>query len=1050
MGQRGNQQDIDGQAWHSIGVRLGQFGLDTREPSEPGALARLINARFEDDRTIVQRHGHTGRRVKDAANFPPLGPTARVTGDWVYGHGATVATDNAQAWENAHHPFPNKAEGVFSFDGADIMWTGDRLLVSREGEGVPALGRSTFWSRVASTTSSPQYGIPAFLPVQADSTPPSRVTGDYLQTCVTDSLRVFVHTASSELWAWVVDRETGAVVSSTEITGLSSNSPESPVVLSSNGVPVVLWLDTGVIYMAYWTGLTWSTPNNVASNVGAFDFALTAAGFVLAYRQQTPAAPAIKLLAFAGTAAQDVPFVGHTALADFPDDPSGALSLDVAPDGQIAVVADCSGTGLVARLYTADLTPRIAWTTVVGASGFTGGLSCRTRGLKNADSGYDIVVHASRGEATGVQIYSVAPDVSSETADVFTLTRQNSTLVSRSFRVGDEVFCWLRSGLAETCYLVGGGPKTQVCGYCDREEALDRSAYGLQYVLPDPLDELKFTWCRLYETGQTYARGGNVRVGDLDFLPALTTARFGKSVYLSGCNVRNWDGVELGDAGFHDYPVVSAAAEGTGGSLTALGTYRYRVYAVRYNARGERFKSAAVTYTAATLTGSNNALTLTIKTLPSTNHTDIRYEVYRTEDGGTTYYAEGTVAHNGDAATVSFVSGSISDADLISNEADPHQTGVGQLAEVEEFGPLGCTILATSGDRLWTAGGQVPKGVVQFSKLKEDGEGAGFDALAGFVTADIEGQDITAIHPLNDTTAIHQRRRLFIVAGTGPDNYGRGSFSVPQIVLADGAAHQAGVGLNQLGAVYWGVDGPRLLTVSFRVLNISAPVRTISEGLEPSGVLVRPEDHEVVWFTRDGTALLWNYLTDGGRWAQWTGLKVAAVSDEGTMAMTDGRLFYRDPDAVGDDGQGFEFLWRMANLRGEQLLQGYHSLRSIGVVGAHKGPHQLRFRVFYDGAPLWAEEWVWSPQEDTWLSSVEDVEDLTPAQVDALATRGRSGSYQTHKRVARHQCTHFAVEVSNIDADGPTYIPYELSLELGSRGGLGRTPPSTFATTVGR
>jgi hypothetical protein len=576
-------------------------------------------------------------------------------------------------------------------------------------------------------------------------------------------------------------------------------------------------------------------------------------------------------------------------------------------------------------------------------------------------------------------------------------------------------------------------------------------------VLADPSDErgLTFTWTRPFNTGQTYSRGGDVRTGDIDFLPEMTPVQFGKSVYLSGSAVRNYDGVTLGDTGFQDYPVVTADAPGTTGSMTADEDYYFRVYAVRYNARGERFQSSGVTYGPVTLTAPDDDTTLTISTLPCTNHSDVIFEVYRSEGDGTTFYLDGTVDNDLTAASVTFtstrrdLSTPLADDDLIQQLGDSHAAGVGALSELEEWGPLGCSLLAVAGDRLWGAGGQVPAGVAQFSKLKEDGEGAGFDSLAGFQTVDSEGSEITSVVALNDVVVCFQRTRLNVIVGAGPDNYGRGAFTIPQIMLADGATTHRGTCITQLGVLFWGEGGPRLLTTALQVQNISAPVRPLGETLEPSGVRANLSQHEVVWYTRSGTALLWNYLDGTSRWATWSGLNVAGCSSS-ALVTTDGRLLYEDADAVGDDGQQLAFTWRSGNLRPEQIMAGHTLLRAVGIVGAHEGAHRIRVRIYYNGSPLWAEQWTWEPDNDTWLTIGEDLEDLTPEQIDALPTVDRSGAYLFHKRTARQTCQFFQVEVSTVNADSPTYTPYELSLELGSRGGLGRTPVNTFTTTIGR
>jgi hypothetical protein len=1047
--QRSNQRDADEVTYQTIGVPLGLSGLDLREPVEPGSLTRLLNARFSDEKSIRQRNGHEGVLIRDDSGLAPLGSSYGVSGDWVFGHGATVSTDNASSWAGAHHPFPNRGAGTLRFNGADILWTGDRLLISA-GDGEAARGSSPFWNRSTSTTPLAR-GIPAYLPLQTDGTPPDAISGSYVETALTTTLRAFAEcSGTGDVTAWIVDRATNVVIDKSVVSETDS-SPVEVRIINSNDTVVVIWrdYDSRVLYKNHWTGSAWSGEDVIRSDVYAFDVCPVPGGFYLLWREGNPTADALKIGAYTGTRTSGATFTFDTEVTT-DTTPAGPVALDVAANGQVGVLYE--GTGLHFRVFNESLTAVTAWAALDNNSSWAGGISLRARGLLKSSGEYGWVIHACRSAELGVKIAEAT--ISAGVASFNSVTRFNSVLASKSWLAGDEVFCWLRSTCADTHYLVAGTvPQPQVCGYADREEATTRTTHDNNLAIPmvsaDPLDErgLTFTWARPFDTGQDYSRAGNVRVGDIDLLPRTTFVQYGKSVYSSGSAVRNWDGVELGDAGFQDYPTVSSTSQGTDGSLEALGEYYFRVYAVRYNKRGERFQSPALTTSKVTLESGKDAATLTIKTLPSTNHEDIVYEVYRTEHLGTTFYLDGTVDNDLTAATVTYTSRG-SDADLIDNLGDSHAPGIGQLAEIEEMGPVGCAILAVSGDRLWGIGGQVAPGLAQFSKLKEDGEGAGFDALGGFQSVDTEGGNLTSVHPLNDTTVIHQERRLFVVAGTGPDNYGRGAFSVPQIVLADGAITHFGCALIQLGAVYWGADGPRLLTTGFQVRNISAPVRPLAATLEPSGCRANLSGHEVMWYTEDGTALLWSYLGDNSRWAQWSGLHIAGCSDD-VLCTTDGRLLYEDPDAVGDDGQTFAFVWAMARLRPEQVLGGFTLLRDVGVVGRFDGPHRLRFRIYYNGSPLWTDEWIWEPTTDTWLATADDYADLTPAEIDALTTVDRSGGYMTHKRVSRQNCQFFEVEVSNIEATGPTYTPHELTLELGARGGMGRVPVNTFTTTVG-
>jgi hypothetical protein len=198
-----------------------------------------------------------------------------------------------------------------------------------------------------------------------------------------------------------------------------------------------------------------------------------------------------------------------------------------------------------------------------------------------------------------------------------------------------------------------------------------------------------------------------------------------------------------------------------------------------------------------------------------------------------------------------------------------------------------------------------------------------------------------------------------------------------------------------------------------------------------------------VWFTADGKALLWNFAANGSRWAVWNGLEIAGCS-EAALVTGDGRLLTESEDAYGDAGAPFAFGGATTELHADDILEGATEIREIGIVGKYLGPHQLRTKIFYNGAVMPTDGWTWQPEDKTWLLSGDDVADLTAEQIDQLGTRDQSGGYATHKRTKRHECSHFRVEWSDVSADRPTYQPHELELELGARGGLARTPVASF------
>jgi len=734
-------------------------------------------------------------------------------------------------------------------------------------------------------------------------------------------------------------------------------------------------------------------------------------------------------------------------------DATVAFSFAVSPGGDIAFVCETTGDGLVVETYTPEMnnaSEASARLSLAGSSAWVGGMTACYRGLTNEVGHYPLIVYAADSDSVidTTQMWEVTTDDPAQEGyelEVAVTDRHwNSVLASKAFRVGDEVFAWLRGLNSSTNYLVAGVHKANVCGIADREEALDAEGV-LPGVAVDPLvaDGTQLAWARPYNAG-VYTRPGNIRLGYLNFLPKLSTASFGRSTYIAGSHVRNWDGIELGDAGFNDYPVVvDPVDESVTGDLTLNGVYYWRVYAVRYNRAGERFQSVAVNTDedGTTLSGANQTATLTIKTIPITNHEDVVFEVYRTETTGTTFYLEGTVANDRDIDEVEFVS-SMSDIALRDRPADPHAPGIGNATELDELGPFGCETIIAAGDRLWCIGGQVPAGIAHYSKLYEQGEGAGFYALDSELVVDATGGDIKSITGFADAAVVIMLKdRIAVIQSDGPNNYGEGTFGIPRLVVTEGAETHRGTVVLPIGIAFWGAGGPRVLGTNFQVMNICEQIRPLSETLTPTGVTVDLNRREVVWYTEEGDALLWNYAS-GSRWARWTGLPVAGCSAR-RLVTPDGR-FLTPSSTPRDDGRRFEFMFSTGNIRPELLMADKVMVHRVGMVGKHNGPHKAKFKVFYNDAPLWSELFKWEPMENTFLTPFEDYEDLTPAEVDALSprTEDSSGQYQTHKRVKRMHCRMFRVEVSDCGDDG--FTPWELTFELGHLPGMGRTPINTF------
>jgi hypothetical protein len=1042
--QKNSNSDYDGQQSQVISLDIGRKGLDLRHNDDPDALVSLNNARFTDNSSIERRTGYTYQIIQDGASFN----NGQVSvGSWIYGFGnlAVGSTTN-------HHPISSQCLSTFNSEGNNVSWTGDRLLVHLNDDVSPSLGGSDYWRNhttlipVANETALP-YGIPCYIPSLQDNIPPVKATAvsteqNIHDICATTTQYCIVYSSQGSTFAQIINRDTGRLVSLTKLN-TSTTANKDPRVVFSDGLFVAYWWDstTSILYTASFNGITWSAQSTVATSVVVYDIdaPTVGGGYYLIYR----VAAVIRARFYVGILPQSSPFASDTVVDTTGTVPNGAVAVSINPANQIGV-AWGSTTGVFAREYTSALATKTGATAICVNSDLTAansnsGLSIVSKSVAIGGN-FPWVVYSGATEFSGVYIGTkisvFATDGVSTTQDSLNSIKFNSSPVSRAFRIGNETFIWLASHNSPLYYLVAGAYKPIVCAYADRGTAVNITRFkNLGSVAKDPLDENKVLWVRA--TVGTSTNANHLLYSVIDFLPQITMAQYGASIYLSGSAVQNFDGTSVSDAGFQEHPITLFGVASAGGSLSA-GDYRIRAYAVRYNNKGERFISPALTSAAVTAAGAQK-IDWTINTVNSCTATDVIIEVYRTLAGGTTFFFDGTVA-NGPFDAVNFTS-TQSDTAIALAAGDPYQPQVGGLSELVENGPTGCTTIVSYNDRLWCSGGQVPSGQLVFSKIKINGFGAGFSALNGSVVIDSEANQITSIAGINDTLAVFESEKVFLLDTNGPDNFGRGNFSPVKFATKKGATTHFGTMLTDVGLVYWNEGGPYLLTGNFSIVNISENIRPLAITLTPTGVTLNPQRQEVVWYTDTGTALLWDYKS-GNRWAQWTNLKVNAASRT-ALAMDDGRLYIENNNIYNDGGQTYVFSFKTAQLRAEQLLSGYVLLKRYGVTGEFAGEHTLEFRVYYNGSPLWEEREVWTPDTETFLTIAEDYGDLTAEQVDALQILDKSGNYSFNKRAKRQNCQRFQLELLDNAPDGPSYFPLTLEFEIGARPGYGRIATAT-------
>lgn len=261
-----------------------------------------------------------------------------------------------------------------------------------------------------------------------------------------------------------------------------------------------------------------------------------------------------------------------------------------------------------------------------------------------------------------------------------------------------------------------------------------------------------------------------------DVMPSPRLA-LGASAYLGGGLLSHWDGVCLAEQ--TPMQPVAPAGSGAGGH-----TYDYRAVEVWEDVDGDLHRSApspAVRVLPAnaidgthtqSLTWPDVLVSQTQLTLASQARHPLYLEVYRTKDGGATFYLQSVNTRVSGAATT--VVDGTTDSDLGSNRILYTDGGILPA----EQAPASADLVAHQ-DRLWLIDAVHPN-TLWFSKVRESGIDFEFNAA---LTLRLDGaQSAVALSTMDDKLLVFTDRECQAVVGQGPDATGAGAFTPPEVV----------------------------------------------------------------------------------------------------------------------------------------------------------------------------------------------------------------------------------------------------------------------------
>jgi len=506
---------------------------------------------------------------------------------------------------------------------------------------------------------------------------------------------------------------------------------------------------------------------------------------------------------------------------------------------------------------------------------------------------------------------------------------------------------------------------------------------------------------------------------------ARRVARLGKTLYISGGEVLQYDGYQITEVGFHNSPWTASGTESAAGSIAANGEYAFR-FSYRWdNAKGERDRSTtgiAGSVTLAAAPGGVDIASLPPLHLSHKTNRPLAVEVWRTainptdeapfylvtnndptDTGGANCY----IANDTTVTALATFNDAFADTTLTTKETNPENFGV-----LENIPPPPATLIVANDTRLFLAGIAGDPHRVWYSKQRIDGQVAAFhDALVAAIPE--AGGDITGLAFLNETLVVFRETAIYALDGQGYDNTGGGQNYQARLVSSDcGAVNHESIVLTPMGLVFKSSRGWYLLNRGWATSYIGAGVCDYDTDTVYSAHLVEAQ-HQVRIIT-SARALVYDYLVE--QWAEWS------ISDGLHATNWAGTYHYLATSSVKAEQSSFSAasyaldVEMLIHLNG---IQGFSRLRRIMILGEYRSTHTLRVRIGEYAEDTYFDDTTWT---------------VSPTTV--------GGELQVQQGPSRQQLKAVRIRITSSTTAGEKLKLSAISLEVAVKPGLFRHLPA--------
>lgn len=446
---------------------------------------------------------------------------------------------------------------------------------------------------------------------------------------------------------------------------------------------------------------------------------------------------------------------------------------------------------------------------------------------------------------------------------------------------------------------------------------------------------------------------------------ARRVVQFGRTAYISGSILLQYDGESLTEVGFMQYPwhleFTLTAAVGA----AAAGVYSYKSTLRWDNARGETERSTTAVGARVTIALNDQVNIRTYSDFATRKRGSIRapsVEDWRTvvaAPSGAPFYlvTSRDPAATGDNGYLSLPDASsgasayaelfgdvFTDAILITKEQSPENGDV-----LPRLAPPGASIMAASDTRLFLAGVPGEPYRVHYSLLRGENEIAAFHGALSFALPPATGA-ITALAVHEGVLYAFTASACYACGGDGFDNLGGGTnYGPPRLVSSDvGALSHDTVTSTPGGLVFFSRKGwyrVRGLDVEY----IGAKVEDYNTDTWVAAQVVESQHQIRVLST--SRMLMFDYLA--GQWSEWDQASGKDLAIWRTTPMLLDTAVKKEQTTFTAVDYYMEIVTGWIKPAG---LQGFARLRRILVLGQYKADHAQQVKIGFDYAPTYTDD----------------------------------------------------------------------------------------------